>query len=102
MQDSGEGIAARHIPRLTERFYRVDESRSRSSAGTGLGLAIVKHALDAHGANLRVESSVGSGVTFTCDFPESLIAEQGQVARCSAVGEESSEEVGRAQPPERS
>lgn len=67
--DTGVGIAAHHIPRLTERFYRVDVARSRQSGGTGLGLAIVKHVLNRHGAKLRIESVVGSGSTFTCDFP---------------------------------
>ena len=70
--DSGVGIAAQHIPRLTERFYRVDVGRSRDSGGTGLGLAIVKHVLNRHGARLRIESTVGLGSTFTCEFPASL------------------------------
>ena len=59
--DTGPGIAAEHIPRLTERFYRVDSSRSRETGGTGLGLAIVKHVLQRHGAELLVESQVGQG-----------------------------------------
>lgn len=67
--DSGEGIAARHIPRLTERLYRVDAGRSRDTGGTGLGLAIVKHVLERHGANLEISSKVGGGSTFTCHFP---------------------------------
>ena len=67
--DSGEGIAARHIPRLTERLYRVDASHSRDTGGTGLGLAIVKHILEGHEANLEIISSVGGGSTFTCHFP---------------------------------
>ncbi len=67
--DTGEGIAPQHIPRLTERFYRVDSARSRESGGTGLGLAIVKHVLTRHGAQLRIESELGKGSTFTCDFP---------------------------------
>ncbi len=69
VRDTGIGIPARHIPRLTERFYRVDVGRSRESGGTGLGLAIVKHVLKRHGAELRVESRVGEGSVFTCDFP---------------------------------
>ncbi|MDZ7594731.1 MAG: phosphate regulon sensor histidine kinase PhoR [Thiobacillus sp.] len=67
--DSGEGIAAEHIPRLTERFYRVDRSRSRETGGTGLGLAIVKHVLTRHGARLDVQSTPGKGSTFSAVFP---------------------------------
>ena len=67
--DTGEGIAARHIPRLTERLYRVDASHSRDTGGTGLGLAIVKHALERHEAELEIISKVGGGSTFTCHFP---------------------------------
>jgi two-component system phosphate regulon sensor histidine kinase PhoR len=69
VQDTGEGIAAKHIPRLTERFYRVDAGRSRERGGTGLGLAIVKHALQKHGAKLHIESRVGEGSRFSCIFP---------------------------------
>ncbi|MGI9284582.1 MAG: ATP-binding protein, partial [Pseudomonadales bacterium] len=69
VRDTGGGIPARHIPRLTERLYRVDASRSRDTGGTGLGLAIVKHALDQHGANLEINSTEGRGSTFTCHFP---------------------------------
>ena len=71
VQDSGLGISYEHIPRLTERFYRVDEGRSREQGGTGLGLAIVKHVLDRHNANLHIHSVVGEGTTFRCDFPVS-------------------------------
>ncbi|MEW6677381.1 MAG: phosphate regulon sensor histidine kinase PhoR [Pseudomonadota bacterium] len=67
--DTGEGIEAQHIERLTERFYRVDRGRSRATGGTGLGLAIVKHILQRHQARLRVESIVGKGSTFTAAFP---------------------------------
>ncbi|MCP5278494.1 MAG: phosphate regulon sensor histidine kinase PhoR [Thiobacillus sp.] len=67
--DTGEGIEAQHIPRLTERFYRVDRGRSRATGGTGLGLAIVKHILQRHQARLRVDSTVGKGSTFTAAFP---------------------------------
>jgi two-component system, OmpR family, phosphate regulon sensor histidine kinase PhoR len=67
--DSGEGIAAQHIPRLTERFYRVDRGRSRASGGTGLGLAIVKHILQRHQSRLRIDSTVGKGSTFSAIFP---------------------------------
>jgi two-component system phosphate regulon sensor histidine kinase PhoR len=67
--DTGEGIAAEHIPRLTERFYRVDRSRSRETGGTGLGLAIVKHVLTRHGARLEIQSIPGKGSTFFAVFP---------------------------------
>jgi two-component system phosphate regulon sensor histidine kinase PhoR len=71
--DTGPGIAAEHIPRLTERFYRVDRSRSRDTGGTGLGLAIVKHVLQRHGAELRVDSVPGSGSTFAIVFPANRV-----------------------------
>ena len=62
------GIDPAHIPRLTERFYRVDDSRSSRTGGTGLGLAIVKHVAAAHDAELRIESRLGEGSTFTLVF----------------------------------
>src|ERR1700761_2282941 len=71
--DSGIGIPAEHIPRLTERFYRVDAGRSRGQGGSGLGLAIVKHALQRHGGWLDVQSVEGKGSTFTCHFPEQRV-----------------------------
>src|SRR5947208_1281646 len=74
--DTGMGIAPEHIPRLTERFYRVDPGRSRATGGSGLGLAIVKHVLQRHGASLAVQSTLGSGSTFTCHFPPERIAAQ--------------------------
>lgn len=67
--DTGEGIASEHIPRLTERFYRVDRSRSRETGGTGLGLAIVKHILTRHKARLDIQSTPGKGSTFSAIFP---------------------------------
>ena len=67
--DTGIGIPPEHIPRLTERFYRVDPGRSRATGGSGLGLAIVKHVLQRHGAELEVHSTPGQGSTFTCHFP---------------------------------
>ena len=67
--DNGVGIEAEHIPRLTERFYRVDVGRSREKGGTGLGLAIVKHVLLRHGGRLKIESQPGVGSTFTCCLP---------------------------------
>jgi two-component system phosphate regulon sensor histidine kinase PhoR len=69
VEDTGVGIAPEHIPRLTERFYRVDRSRSRETGGTGLGLAIVKHALARHQAQLEITSSPGAGSRFTTHFP---------------------------------
>jgi len=69
VRDSGPGVAAEHIPRLTERFYRVDRSRSRETGGTGLGLAIVKHIAQRHGGELRIESTVGKGSRFALVLP---------------------------------
>ncbi len=68
IRDTGIGIAKKHIPRLTERFYRVDKARSRDSGGTGLGLAIVKHVINRHNAQLQIESELGKGSTFICIF----------------------------------
>jgi two-component system phosphate regulon sensor histidine kinase PhoR len=68
VEDTGIGIAAEHIPRLTERFYRVDRGRSRETGGTGLGLAIVKHALARHGATLEIASKTGEGSRFSARF----------------------------------
>ncbi len=67
--DTGIGIHADHIPRLTERFYRVDAGRARDTGGSGLGLAIVKHVLQRHGATLEIASVQGRGSTFSCHFP---------------------------------
>ncbi len=69
VSDTGIGIAPEHIPRLTERFYRVDPGRSRASGGSGLGLAIVKHVLQRHDATLQIVSEEGRGSTFSCYFP---------------------------------
>jgi two-component system phosphate regulon sensor histidine kinase PhoR len=68
VRDTGVGIPAAHLPRLTERFYRVSTSRSRESGGTGLGLAIVKHVLNLHQARLEIDSEVGRGTVFACRF----------------------------------
>lgn len=68
VRDSGYGIPAAHLPRITERFYRVSTSRSRESGGTGLGLSIVKHVLQLHQARLQIRSEVGRGSTFSCHF----------------------------------
>jgi two-component system phosphate regulon sensor histidine kinase PhoR len=76
VEDTGVGIAPQHIPRLTERFYRVDVGRSRATGGTGLGLAIVKHVLGRHDATLEIHSELDQGSTFRCHFPASLILER--------------------------
>lgn len=82
VRDSGPGIAAEHLPRLTERFYRIDRSRSRETGGTGLGLAIVKHIAQRHGAELRIESTLGKGSRFALVFP---VARLRQASALSAV-----------------
>lgn len=71
--DNGPGIAAQHIPHLTERFYRADIDRSRESGGTGLGLAIVKYAIERHDGRLAISSKLGTGSTFSCYFPAQRI-----------------------------
>jgi two-component system, OmpR family, phosphate regulon sensor histidine kinase PhoR len=76
VRDTGPGIPAEHLPRLTERFYRVDPGRSRDTGGSGLGLAIVKHALYRHGGRLDIESIEGRGSTFTCHFPQERVLER--------------------------
>jgi two-component system phosphate regulon sensor histidine kinase PhoR len=73
VKDTGPGIAPEHLPRLTERFYRVDRSRSRDTGGTGLGLAIVKHVAQRHGAELQIESIPGKGSVFSLYFPASRL-----------------------------
>lgn len=74
--DTGIGIPQEHIPRLTERFYRVDKGRSNATGGTGLGLAIVKHVMQRHGGQLRIDSTQGEGSSFTLMFPRRAIAGQ--------------------------
>jgi two-component system phosphate regulon sensor histidine kinase PhoR len=71
--DTGIGIQEEHIPRITERFYRVDKGRSRETGGTGLGLAIVRHAVQRHNGHLSIESQIGKGSTFGCHFPETRV-----------------------------
>jgi signal transduction histidine kinase len=70
VRDTGSGIPAEHLPRIFERFYRVDAARSREQGGTGLGLAIVRHLVEAHGGATRAESEVGRGTTITAVLPE--------------------------------
>jgi len=84
VEDSGVGIAPEHIPRLTERFYRVDRSRSRETGGTGLGLAIVKHALLRHQATLEIASQPGKGSRFTVRFPVHRLADAARFSRTSS------------------
>jgi two-component system, OmpR family, phosphate regulon sensor histidine kinase PhoR len=69
VRDYGPGIAPEHLPRLTERFYRVDVAESRAQGGTGLGLALVKHVLNRHGGRLSIESTPGAGAAFTMHMP---------------------------------
>ena len=76
--DDGPGIPREHIPRLTERFYRVDAGRSRSAGGTGLGLAIVKHIVNRHRGQLPIESEAGAGAVFRVWLPGRLAEAQPQ------------------------
>jgi two-component system, OmpR family, phosphate regulon sensor histidine kinase PhoR len=89
VHDTGPGIAAEHLPRLTERFYRVDRSRSRETGGTGLGLAIVKHVVQRHGGELRIESTPGRGSTFTIALPAARVRPQVAGAPAAAAVAES-------------
>jgi two-component system phosphate regulon sensor histidine kinase PhoR len=85
VSDSGIGIAAEHIPRLTERFYRVDRSRSRATGGTGLGLAIVKHVLIRHQAELAIDSAPGQGSRFTVRLPARRVKVVTEMSPASAT-----------------
>ena len=79
--DTGIGIQAYHLPRLTQRFYGVVARRARDTGGSGLGLAIVKHVLQRHGATLEIASVQGRGSTFTCHFPPERLRAQ----RCASI-----------------
>jgi two-component system phosphate regulon sensor histidine kinase PhoR len=81
--DTGIGIPEEQIPRITERFYRVDPGRSRASGGTGLGLAIVKHALQRHDGTLSIRSVEGQGSTFSCTFPAPRVVYRGGIAQAA-------------------
>lgn len=91
VEDTGEGISHQHIPRLTERFYRVDAGRSRERGGTGLGLAIVKHILQVHDARLEILSAPGEGSQFICRFPQARLTDpkQNQVTDGSCMADHS-------------
>jgi two-component system phosphate regulon sensor histidine kinase PhoR len=84
VEDTGIGISPEHISRLTERFYRVDKSRSRETQGTGLGLAIVKHVLLRHGSTLQIKSEAGKGSTFIVCMPKT--ASCSRSSNCPALG----------------
>ena len=75
VQDTGQGIPAQDLPRITERFYRVDKARSRELGGTGLGLAIVKHLIQLHSGTLTIESEVGKGTTIHLTLPKAAVAQ---------------------------
>jgi len=96
VRDTGIGIAAEHLPRLTERFYRVDRGRSRDTGGTGLGLAIVKHVAQRHHARLEIESRVGYGSTFSLRFPSARVA---NAASLKAAAERPADESSDADDP---
>jgi len=88
VRDTGAGIEARHIPRLTERFYRADPSRNNNTGGTGLGLAIVKHVMLRHQGKLRITSTMGKGSEFICFFPKQRCPNCAPEHNCSSVQEE--------------
>jgi len=75
VSDNGPGISSIHLDRITERFYRVDDDRSSVTGGSGLGLAIVKHVVYRHQGQLNIDSTLGSGCTFTCQFPLDILIE---------------------------
>ncbi len=85
VRDTGPGIAREHLPRLTERFYRVDSSRSRDTGGTGLGLAIVKHVVQRHGGDIEISSELGHGASFRLLFPAVRVRQSVSVAGAIAV-----------------
>ncbi|MDQ2641677.1 MAG: phosphate regulon sensor histidine kinase PhoR [Pseudomonadota bacterium] len=98
VHDTGSGIAPEHLPRLTERFYRVDRGRARAEGGAGLGLSIVKHVLQHHGATLDVRSEPGRGSEFTCIFPARRVLAAGTESTLPGATEQSNGN-GRPLPP---
>ena len=88
VQDQGVGIDAKHLPFVTQRFYRVDSARGEGKSGTGLGLAIVKHVLQRHGARLEIDSVLGEGSVFRCIFPPGRISEPLRSTSSSSDGHE--------------
>ena len=87
VEDSGPGIEAEHLPRLTERFYRVDRSRSRETGGTGLGLAIVKHVVQRHGGQLDIASTLGKGSCFSFLLPASRVRSEEAITKADSMAE---------------
>lgn len=87
VEDNGEGIAREHLPRLTERFFRVDRGRSREEGGIGLGLAIVKHILGRHDATFTIDSQLGVGSTFSCHFPPQRLVVDAPIPLLSETAE---------------
>ena len=85
VEDNGPGIEEKHLPRLTERFYRVDKSRSTGTGGTGLGLAIAKHALASHKGRLSIKSKVGEGSKFSCVFPKEQLVKKEHLAKSHSI-----------------
>ena len=85
VRDTGVGIAPEHLPRIFERFYRVDSGRSRDAGGTGLGLAIVRHLVEAHGGRVEAASMVGRGTTISVLFPNRIAAERAPIDRRASV-----------------
>ena len=77
VHDTGSGISSEHLPRIFERFYRVDSGRAREAGGTGLGLAIVRHLVEAHGGRVRAESTLGRGTTIAVSFPAAPVSGAG-------------------------
>ncbi len=85
VSDTGEGIDEEHIPRLTERFFRVDRGRARTDGGVGLGLAIVKHVLNRHDAELHISSETGVGSEFCCHFPVARVVSEPPIPLAGAT-----------------
>ena len=83
VRDYGVGIPPEHLPRLTERFYRIDVGHSRAEGGTGLGLALVKHIVNRHRGRLQIESTLGQGATFTVRLPLSQVAARAETVEFS-------------------